>query len=182
MKLLIVLGSLRANSYSRKLAQAVTGLLPDDVSPTIIDGGDLPLYNQDLDGDDKPSSVENLLAQVKAADAMLFITPEYNYGVPGPLKNLIDWASRPAYASPLKDKPALIIAQSIAMAGGARAQLQLSTVLGGTLARIFNGPSFLVSAVHEKFNEEGEMTDEFMTVLLRTVMDEFVRWAAPAND
>lgn len=182
MKLLIVLGSLRANSFSRKLADATSAHLHGDVIPTIIDGADLPLYNQDLDGDDKPPSVENLLAQVKASDALLFITPEYNYGIPGPLKNLIDWASRPAYASPLKDKPVLIMAQSLAMAGGARAQLQLSTVLGGTLARIFNCPSFLVSAVHEKFNEEGEMTDEFLTVLLGKVMEDFVRWAADAKD
>ena len=114
MKLLIILGSLRANSFSRKLADVTSGLLPDDVTPSIIDGGDLPLYNQDLDGDDKPPSVQKLLAQVKDADALLFITPEYNYGIPGPLKNLIDWASRPAYVSPLKDKPVMIIAQSIA--------------------------------------------------------------------
>jgi chromate reductase len=181
MKLLIILGSLRANSFSRKLADATSGLLPEDVTPTIIDGGDLPLYNQDLDGDDKPPSVQKLLAQVMDADALLFITPEYNYGIPGPLKNLIDWASRPAYASPLKDKPVMIIAQSIAMAGGARAQLQLATVMGGTLARVFNCPSFLVSAVHEKFNDEGELTDEFMTILIRKVMEDFAHWAVGAD-
>ena len=177
MNLLIVIGSLRASSFSRKLAEAVTKRLPDGVQPTLIDGGDLPLYNQDLDGDEKPQSVQTLLEQVTNADALLFVSPEFNYGIPGPLKNLIDWASRPAYDSPLKQKPTFVMTHSIAPTGGARAHLQLSTVLSGTLARLFVGPSFLAPAVHEKFDEQGEMTDELMGIIIGTVMADFVEWA-----
>lgn len=177
MNLLILIGSLRANSFSRKMARDIVDQLPDGVTPRLIDGSELPLYNQDLDGDEKPAPVQTLLNQVTGADALLFITPEFNYGVPGTLKNLIDWASRPAYNSPLKHKPALIIAHSIAPTGGARAHSQLSSVLGGTLTRLMIGPSFLVPSVHEKFNEDGEMADELMKVILKGAMEEFTQWA-----
>jgi len=177
VKLLVVLGSLRADSFCKKLAKAVAGQLPSDVAVTQIDGGDLPLYNQDLDGEDKPAPVQNLINHVTSADALLFITAEFNYGIPGPLKNLIDWASRPAYASPLKGKPALIMAHSIAPTGGARAHVQLSSVLSGTLTHLFVAPSFLVPSVHEKFNDKCVLTDEFMNVVLGKSMEDFVQWA-----
>ena len=105
MKLLIVVGSLRAAGFSRKLGEAVAALSPDGTEVETTDGGDLPLYNQDLDGDEKPAAVVALLDQVANADGIVFVTPEFNYGIPGPLKNLVDWASRPAYNSPLKGKP-----------------------------------------------------------------------------
>eukprot|EP00439_Symbiodinium_sp_Y106_P088672 s1_g1208.t1 len=177
MNLLILVGSLRADSFSLKLARAIADQLPAGVTPTLVDGGDLPLYNQDLDGEGKPTPVQTLLDQVTRADALLFITPEFNYGIPGPLKNLIDWASRPAYNSPLKHKPALIIAHSIAPTGGARAHSQLSSVLGGTLTRLMIGPSFLVPSVHEKFNEDGDLTDELMKMIFPKALEDFINWA-----
>lgn len=131
MKILIVIGSLRAALFSKKLAEAATQLGPAECDFEIIDGRDVPLYDQDLDGEDKPPAVARLMDRVVGADALCFITPEFNYGLPANLKNIIDWASRPAYNSPLKGKPALAICLSAAPAGGARAHAQLTTVLGG---------------------------------------------------
>jgi len=181
MKILIAIGSLRAASFTKKLAQATVEAGPDGAEFEIIDGRDLPLYDQDLDGDEKPAAVQQLADQMNGADALIFVTPEFNYGIPGTLKNLIDWASRPAFNSPLKDKPALLIALSLAPTGGARAHGQLSTVLGGTLTPVFLGPSFLVPAVHEKFDESGALTDDLTKGRLAKTLEGFVAWASRLN-
>lgn len=137
MKVLVLIGSLRKASFSRKLALAAASLGPEGMTFEIADGRDLPLYDQDLDGEEKPAAVARLLDQVSGADGLVFITPEFNYGIPASLKNAIDWASRPAFKSPLKDKPALVLALSPAPAGGARAHGSLTTVLAGTLTPVF---------------------------------------------
>jgi chromate reductase len=87
LKILIVIGSLRAASFSKKLAEAATQLGPAECDFEIIDGRDVPLYDQDLDGDDKPAAVARLMDRVVGADALCFITPEFNYGLPANLKN-----------------------------------------------------------------------------------------------
>ena len=176
MKLLVVVGSLRAAGFSRKLGEAVDALAPDGAQLETTDGGALPLYNQDLDGDEKPAPVVTLLDQVVAADGLVFVTPEFNYGIPGPLKNLIDWASRPAYNSPLKGKPSLVVAHSIAPSAGARAHAQLTSVLAGTLTPTFLAPSFVVPQVHEKFDESGSLTDEITKVRLQSTLGAFAEW------
>jgi len=176
LKVLIVIGSLREGSFSRKLARAAGELGPDGMEFEIIDGRDLPLYDQDLDTDEKPPAVQILVEQIAGADALFFVTPEFNYGIPGSLKNLIDWASRPAFRSPLKDKPALLAALSPAPAGGARVYAQLATVLSGTLTPTFLAPSFLVPAVHEKFDEAGVLIDEQTKRRLVRTLEEFGTW------
>ena len=118
-----------------------------------------------------------MLDRVTAADALLFLTPEYNYGIPGVIKNLIDWASRPAFNSPLKGKPSLVMACSLAPTGGARAHGALTTVLSGTLTPCYQAPSFLVPAVHEKFDENGALTDEITKGRLEKTLAAFVAWA-----
>lgn len=177
MKLLVVVGSLRAASFSRMLGNAASALAPDGVQVETTDGGALPLYNQDLDGEEKPTAVVTLLEQVATADRIVFVTPEFNYGIPGTLKNLVDWASRPAYNSPLKGKPALVIAHSIAPSGGARAHVQLTSVLAGTLTPTFPAPSFVVPQVHEKFHEDGSLADEITKIVLGTTIADFAAWA-----
>lgn len=177
MKLLVVIGSLRAAAFSRKLGQAVVDLAPEGVETECVDGRDLPLYDQDLDGEDKPASVNAVLSQVAGSDGLVFVCPEFNYGIPGTLKNLVDWASRPAYNSPLKGKPSLVIGLSVAPSGGARAHAQLGTVLAGTLTPVFVGPGFLVPAVHEKFDESGALTDELTKVRLVRTLEDFAAWA-----
>ena len=177
MNVLIVLGSLRKASFSRKLARAVCETAGDSLSFQTIDGRDLPLYDQDIDGEEKPAAVTRILDQISNADAMIFISPEFNYGIPGPLKNLIDWASRPAFRSPLKGKPSLVMTLSPAPSGGTRAHAQLSAVLFGTLTPLFLAPSFLVPAVHEKFDEDGALIDEITKVRLVRTLEEFESWA-----
>lgn len=178
MKILVVVGSLRAAAFSRKLAEALVGLAPEGLELELVDGRALPHYDQDLDGDEKPEPVRKLFEQLNAAAGVVFVCPEFNYGIPGSLKNLVDWASRPAFRSPLKGKPSLIVALSIAPTGGSRAHVQLSSVLAGTLTPVFLGPSFLVPAVHEKFDESGALTDEVTKRRLEKTLREFAEWAA----
>jgi chromate reductase len=177
VKILVVVGSLRRAAFSRKLAQAAVSLAPEGAELELIDGRDLPHYDQDLDGEEKPEPVRKLVEQLNASDALLFVCPEFNYGIPGSLKNLIDWASRPAFRSPLKGKPSLIVGISIAPSGGARAHVQLSSVLAGTLTPVFVGPSFLVPAAHEKFGADGALSDEAIARRLSSTLQAFVAWA-----
>ena len=177
MKILAVVGSLRAASFCRKLAQAAADASPEGVDVTLTDGRDLPHYDQDLDGDEKPAPVQAMVDAVNAADALLFVTPEYNYGIPGQLKNWIDWASRPAFNSPLKGKPALVMSASLAPAGGARAHMHLTQVLGGTLTPCYLAPSFVVPAVHTQFDEDGALADEVTKGRLDKTLAAFVGWA-----
>lgn len=182
MKVLVVIGSLRAASFSRKIAQSAAALAPEGMEFEFVDGRDVPLYDQDLDGEEKPAAVMKLFDQVSGADALFFVTPEFNYGIPGTLKNWIDWASRPAFKSPVKGKPALIVACSPAPTGGARAYAQLATVLSGTLTPVFLAPSFLVAAVHEKFDDAGELTDDVTRGRLVRTLSEFRAWVEELGD
>lgn len=176
MKILVLIGSLRAAAFSRKLAAAVEAAAPEGAEVTLADGRDLPLYDQDLDGEEKPAAVQVLLDQVSAADGLVFVTPEFNYGIPGPLKNAIDWASRPAYNSPLKGKPSVIISHSIAPSGGARAHTQLDSVLTGTLTPVLAAPSITLPAIHEMFDEAGALKDELTRIRLDRMLGEFAAW------
>ena len=158
-RLLGISGSLRRESYSTAVLRTVMGALADEIEGSTFDIGTLPLYNADLDGEHPPESVRALKAAIAAADALLFVTPEYNYGVPGVLKNAIDWASRPGYQSVLKGKPAAIISTSGGVIGGARAQQQLKTTLLGTLTRVLPWPDVLVTNAGTKV-KDGRFIDE----------------------
>jgi chromate reductase len=182
MKVLILVGSLRKASFGRKLAQSVKAIAPDTMTFEEIDGRDVPLYNQDLDGDEKPPAVRELIAQISHSDALVFVTPEFNYGIPASLKNAIDWASRPAFRSPLKNKPALVMAYSPAPTGGARVHTQLSAVLAGTLTPLLNAPGFLVPSVHEKFDASDELTDEATQRRLDRTLQDFADWAKSLHE
>jgi chromate reductase len=181
MKVLTFVGSLRSGSFSRKIAQSIADSADANIAFEITDGRDLPLYDQDLDGDDKPAAVQTLLDQVSRADALFFVTPEFNYGIPGTLKNAIDWASRPAYRSPLKQKPAAIVSLSVAPTGGARAHSQLATVLAGTLTPVLIAPGFSIPSVHEKFDESGTLKDEMTEKRLARTLEELVAWAGQTS-
>ena len=117
------------------------------------------MYNADLDGEQKPEAVVALKNAIRDCEGLVLVSPEYNYGVPGVLKNALDWASRPGYQSVLKDKPVLIIASSPGMVGGARAYAQLRQTLSGTLSRIVVVPEVLIAHVQSKVHG-GRLTDE----------------------
>ncbi len=176
MRLLGISGSLRKGSYNTKLVEAVVGLMPEGVEMTIVGCGDIPLYNKDLDTDNKPEAVLQLLQAVRYADGVLFATPEYNYSFSGVLKNAIDWASRPAYKSVLAGKPTAIISASQSLIGGARAQAHLRQVLSATLSPVVPAPPFLVPMVQEKIDADGLLIDEDTRRLLARYIGVFVAW------
>lgn len=152
-------GSLRSGSYSAAVLRTVADASADKAQITIFNIGGIPLYNQDIEDTDLPDSVRKFKDAIAAADGVVIVTPEYNYGITGVLKNAIDWASRPGHNSVLKDKPALIISTSPAFTGGVRAIQQLRQTLSATLTRVVAVPDIVIGAVDKKI-EGGRLTDE----------------------
>lgn len=155
-ELLFIPGSLRAASSSRATVRALTRRLEPDVTCRVADPGLLPHYNADVTGD---PAVERFLAEMAAANGVVFVTPEYNYSIPGVLKNAIDWASRPAYNSVFKDKPCFVISVSGGALGGVRAQAHLKYVLNGMLAKPFACQEIVIPQANNKI-VDGLLADE----------------------
>jgi chromate reductase len=151
-QLLFFTGSLRAAASSTALAKALIGRLPAGTTAQVADIASLPHYNADHDGG---ASVAALNAQIAASDGVVFVTPEYNFSIPGVLKNALDWASRPAYRSVFKGKRCFVISVSGGALGGVRAQAHLKYILNGMLAEVFvwqevvvaNAPKRMVDGV-----------------------------------
>ncbi|MBX3247294.1 MAG: NAD(P)H-dependent oxidoreductase [Myxococcales bacterium] len=150
-------GSLRRRSFNTALLRATAELAPEGVTLTLADYRDVPLYDGDLE---TPASVERLKAEVAAADGVIIATPEYNYGIPGPLKNVLDWLSRPAYQSVFRDKPVAILGAAPGVVGTARAQGQLKQVLLGMASEVFPWPEVLVGSCAARFDDSLALTDE----------------------
>lgn len=159
MKVLAIAGSLREQSYNRGLVRAAEALAPSGMTLSIGDIAPLPLYNGDDDGDNRPASVMALAEQVAQADALLFATPEYNYSIPGVLKNAIDWLSR-VPGDIFTGKPAVIMGASMGGMGTSRSQYHLRQVLVFLDMHPLNKPEVFVSAAHEKCDENGDLVDE----------------------
>jgi chromate reductase, NAD(P)H dehydrogenase (quinone) len=157
-RVLGISGSLRRESYSGAVLQALQEAARDRARIEIFPLADVPLYNADLDGEHKPEPVVALKSAIRDCDGLLLSSPEYNYGVSGVLKNALDWASRPGYQSVLKGKPVLIMTSSPGLVGGARAQAQLRQTLAGTLSRVVVAPEVTIGQVHTKIHE-GRLTD-----------------------
>jgi chromate reductase len=159
MNILGISGSLRKGSWNTAALRAVAGLLPEGVKLDIAEIGDLPLMNQDLEQNGKyPAPVERLRAQILAADALLFATPEYNASIPAPLKNAIDWASRPANV--FAGKPAAIIGVAGGLLGTARAQYPLRQTLGVLSLQLLGQPEVFIGGAVAKFDADGKLTDQ----------------------
>lgn len=178
MNVLGFAGSLRAGSLNRALLNAAVEVAPDDMKIRMFDLTDIPLYNGDVEARGDPESVAAFKAAIREADAMLIATPEYNHGVPGVLKNAIDWASRPPANSPLNGKPAAIIGASPGMTGSARAQTQLRQAFNFTNTPAMLQPEILVARAREKFDAEGRLTDDVTRAFLGKFLVTFVTWAA----
>ncbi|VTU30988.1 NADPH azoreductase [Variovorax sp. SRS16] len=151
-------GSLRQGSSNTAILRTLQASLPPEVEMTLLPLEGIPLYNQDLDGPNPPEAVREFKAAVESSDGVVMCSPEYNFGMPGVLKNAIDWASRPAFASPLKGKPVLVMTCSPAFTGGVRAQAQLRETLGGALSRVISRPQVVIAGVNAKI-EGGRLTD-----------------------
>src|ERR1700758_2327249 len=151
LKILGFAGSLRVGSYNKALLRAAADLLPDDTILEIFDLNGIPLFNQDLELD-MPAKVKDFKSKIREADAILIATPEYNYSVPGVLKNAIDSASRPYGDNPFNDKPVAIISASIGMLGGARAQYHLRQTFIFLNMYPINTPEEIVTFAQNKFD------------------------------
>jgi chromate reductase len=171
IKLAAISGSLRAASANTAVLRTLQDLMPGGVEMKLLSLDGLPLYNQDLDGPEPPPQVAAFKAAVAAADGLVICTPEYNFGIPGVLKNALDWASRPAFASPLKHKPALMMSCSPAFTGGARAHAQLRETLAGALSRVVVRPPVVIGGVHTKIQQGLLVDDASVKVALEAVSD-----------
>lgn len=154
-RLLCFSGSLRAASSSSALLRALISRMDGLFQAEVADIASLPHYNADSDGG---APVARLISQLAAADGVLFVTPEYNYSVPGVLKNAIDWASRPAYQSGFRGKRCFCISVSGGAMGGVRAQSHLKYILNGMLAEVFPWQEIVVSSAPKRMTD-GAFTD-----------------------
>lgn len=169
-------GSLRKGSYNRALLRAAAALAPADTRLEICDLEGIPPFNADLEPD-MPAIVKNFKAKVKAADAILFVTPEYNYSIPGVLKNAIDWASRPYGDNSWEGKPAAIMSASTGMLGGARAQYHLRQTFVFLDMHPVNRPEVMVTFATQKFDEQGNLTDPKAIELIGGLLKALAAWA-----
>lgn len=159
ISLLGLSGSLRADSYSTGILTTLQAELAGDVELIIYSLADVPLYNQDWDGAEPPMEVAALRDAIAVADGLVIVTPEFNYGMPGVLKNALDWASRPYGTSSLIGKRVVTMSASPAFTGGVRAQAQLHETLLATQSVIVPRPQTVIGEVHKKF-EHGRLVDQ----------------------
>jgi len=169
-------GSLRERSYNRALLRAARALVPEGMVIEIFDLTGVPLYNADIEAVGDPETVVTFKAAVRKADALLIACPEYNHGVPGVLKNAIDWASRPPRSAPLDRKPIALIGASPGIAGTARGQSQLRQAFEFTNSYALPQPEMLVAHAHEKFDTHGELTDQETREHLRRLLGALADW------
>jgi len=177
MQVLGIAGSLRKASFNRALLRAAQELAPKEMEITVFDLASLPLYNEDVEKQGDPAPVAALKDAIRAADALLFVSPEYNYGIPGVLKNAIDWASRPPGKSPLTGKPAAIMGASQGTGGTIRMQLALRQAFLFTETHAMLKPEVYVARAQDKFDAEGRLTDQKTRDFVGQFLSALVPWA-----
>ena len=175
MAFLGIAGSLRRASYNRAALRAAQQLVPEDATLDIFDLDGIPGFNQD-DESHPPAKVEELKARVRTADAILFVTPEYNYSIPGVLKNAIDWASRPYGENAWNGKPVAVMGASVGMLGTARAQYHLRQVFVFLNMYPVNQPEVMIAHAAERFDATGNLLDEHAKDLIRQLLRHLVAW------
>jgi chromate reductase len=174
MKILAIPGSLRKGSYNLSALRAAQQLAPPDVEIEIFDLHGIPPFSED-DEKNPPARVTEFKRKIREADAILFGTPEYNYSIPGVLKNAIDWASRPYGDNSWNAKPAALMGASMGVLGSARAQYHLRQVFVFLNVHPLNQPEVLIANAAQKFDADGNLTDaktkEMITRLLIALVD-----------
>ena len=179
MRVLAVAGSLRRNSYNGMLLRAAARHVPTGTAFELWSAiGELPAYNEDLDGADPPAAAERLRKDIADADGVLFATPEYNSSVPGGLKNLVDWASRPYATNGLREKPVAVIGASTGLFGAVWAQAELRKVLSACGARVLDR-ELPIGRASEAFSSDGSLADPKLDSALAEIVHELVRLARP---
>ena len=170
-----ICGSLRAGSYNKATLRTAIELKPSGMTIETADIGSIPLYNEDVRARGFPPPVDKLRAQIAAADALLFVTPEYNYTISGVLKNAIDWASRPP-DQPFAGKPVAMMGAGAGMAGTARAQYDLRKCCVFLDMHPVNRPEVLIGQAHTKFDEQGRLLDEAARGFIRDLLVALDKW------
>jgi chromate reductase len=175
LKIAVFVGSLRKDSFNRRLARAVEKLAPAEFTFNHVRIDDLPLYSQDFDGA-YPAVASRLKQEVEAADGVLFVTPEYNRSIPGVLKNAIDIASRPWGTNSFAGKPAAVIGASIGTGGTALAQQHLRNVLAYLDVPVLGQPEVFIHFKDDLIADDGTIHNEGTTKFLQGFMDRYVAW------
>jgi chromate reductase len=175
IRILGIAGSLRKNSYNRAALRAAQGLVPEDTILDIFELDGMTLFSED-DEREPPAKVAELKGRIRESDALLIVTPEYNYSIPGVLKNAIDWASRPYGDNAWADKPAAIMGASIGRVGTARAQHHLRQVFVFLNVHPINQPEVMIGNAADHFDSEGNLTDERTKDSIRGLLGNLVSW------
>lgn len=173
---LAVAGSLRRNSYNRALLRAAEQIAPVSLQFTHYDLGEIPMFNADVEAIDDPLPVQRFKSAIRAADAILIATPEYNHGIPGVLKNALDWASRKNGG--LRGKPAAIMGTTSGFLGSARAQLHLREVLRGVGSIVVARPDVLVGYAADQFDANGALVVQKTKRLIGELLNNLALLAA----
>ena len=184
LTILGISGSLRARSINTALLRAAGEVAPEGTKIPLADIG-LPLYNDDIVDEQVLAPVRTLNQAIIEADGLIIAAPEFNYGIPGPLKNAIDWCSRPAFNSPFRNKPVAIVGAAPGAVGTARAQGQVKQNLLGMSALMFPYPEFLCGRASQKFDADLNLIDQVTRDRLADMLGEFVsfiqRWQHPST-
>src|SRR5437016_1320734 len=175
-KVLGMCGSLLKGSYNMAALRTAIAQKPPGMTVEVADISQIPLYNEDVRQQGFPPTVETLRRQIKEADALLFVCPEYNYSMSGVLKNAIDWASRPP-DQPFAGKPCAIMGAAAGMAGGARAQGDLRRSMVFLDMHPINKPEVLIGQAQTKFDADGNLLDEAARGFIRDLMANLAGWA-----
>ncbi len=168
-------GSLRKDSFNKSLLRAAIEVVPSDAKLETFDLEGIPPFNQDLETQ-PPEKVKEFKAKIRGADAILIATPEYNYSIPGVLKNAIDWASRPYGDNALEGKPVALMGASIGMLGTARAQYHLRQAFVWLNMYPLNQPEVMVPFANEKIDNDGNVTDPKTKEKIKELLESLVIW------
>jgi len=172
----VFVGSLRRESFNRRAAKAVAEIAPEHLKFQFLEIGDLPPYNEDAEGDQAPELWRVFRDEVRGADAVLFVTPEYNRSVPGVLKNAIDIVSRPYGKGALLNKPAAVMSVSIGQIGGFGANHHLRQMLAYLNMPTLGQPEVYLGPAAQLFGESGEILKDSTRELLKSFIDAFADW------
>jgi chromate reductase, NAD(P)H dehydrogenase (quinone) len=181
VKVLAFAGSLRSASFNKALIRTAVDIAPENVSIEVFDLEGIPPFNQDFEVN-PPQKVVEFKQKIRNADALLIATPEYNYSVPGVLKNVIDWASRPRANTPLEGKPVAIMSASIGRFGGARAQYVLRQSFIYLNMKPINRPEVMLSDAERNIDENGKVTNEQTCQLIRQLLEALVVWTTKLTE
>lgn len=175
LKVLGISGSLRSESFNTALLKSAKELAPANMEIEIFDIAAIPIFNQDLENE-LSEEVKEFKNKIKSADGILFVTPEYNYSIPGGLKNAIDTASRPSGDNSWEGKPAAIMSASVGMLGGARVQYHLRQVLVSLNMQPLNRPEIMVPTAFEKFDDQLILNDSKTKEAIKKQLEAFDVW------